>query len=146
MRHSFRVYGKIRGQARPRVTRNGKHTYKPRQDQKWERSIREAYVNSGGGHFGDKPLMMLVISHRELPQSRPKKITSESDVFRPDASNILKSVEDALNKLAYFDDRQIVCSIPFKARRRRGEKEYLEVIITDEIDDELLEMELRGLI
>lgn len=146
MRHAFKVYGKVRGQARPRVTRNGRHTYKPPKDHEYDRAIREAYVNSGGGYFGDKPLVMIVISHRELPNSKPKKITSESDIFRPDASNVLKAVEDALNKLAYYDDSQIVCSIPLKAPRRRGCEEHLEVIISDEVDEELLEAKIRGVI
>lgn len=33
---------------------------------------------------------------------------------RPDISNILKSAEDALNSLAYHDDKQIVTAICHK--------------------------------
>lgn len=146
MRHEFKVYGKIRGQARPRVTHNGKHTYKPKEDVNWERKIREAYVNSGGVYFGNSAVAVAVISHRTLPKSTPKKIEKQSDLCVPDASNILKSVEDALNGLAYKDDRQIVCAIPLKMPRKRQEVEFLDIIITDEITEEMLEKSIRGLL
>lgn len=146
MIHQFKVYGRIRGKGRPRVTRNGKHTYTPKETVNWERKIREAYINSGGGHFGNKPLMMIVISRREVPKSRPKNVTEESDTFMPDADNILKAVEDALNKIAYYDDKQIILPIPLKAKRKRDRLEHLEIIISDEIDEELLEAKIKGLL
>lgn len=140
MRHEFTVYGEVRGQGRPRVDYTRRRTYKPEKDRKYERKIKEAYINSGGGHFGRKPLAMVVVSYRHLPESKPKRIKRESDLCKPDASNILKSVEDALNKLAYHDDKQIVCAVPLKMPRERDEIDRLEVIITDEIEEiELLE-------
>jgi Holliday junction resolvase RusA-like endonuclease len=33
---------------------------------------------------------------------------------KPDASNVLKAIEDAMNKIVYFDDSQIVRLIVFK--------------------------------
>lgn len=145
MIHRFNVYGKVRGQARPRVKKNGKGVYKPKTDRNWEKKIKEAYINSGGGYFGEKPVALAVISYRELPKSRPKKITEESDILKPDASNILKSVEDALNKIAYKDDKQIIFAVPLKAKRKRGRKEHLEIIISDEFDEETLENWVRRL-
>lgn len=135
MRHEFTVYGKVRGQGRPRVDFTRRRTYKPEEDRRYERKIKEAYINSGGGHFGKKPLAMLVISHRELPPSIPKRINTQSDTLKPDASNILKAAEDALNKLAYHDDSQIICALALKAPRKRDETDYLEIVISDEIDD-----------
>lgn len=146
MIHEFRVYGEVRGQGRPRIHPSGKFCYKPPVDRKYEERIKETYINSGGKHFGSKPLMMLVISHRQLPRSKPKRITSEPDILTPDSSNILKAVEDALNGIAYDDDRQIVCAIALKADRTRRECDYLEIAITDEIDTELMEAKARGLL
>lgn len=145
MIHKFKVYGKIRGQGRPRVTYDRRHTYKAENDRKWERKIKEEYINSGGMHFGNKPIAMAVISHRTLPKSYSKKIVDESDTIKPDASNILKSVEDALNKIAYDDDKQIVCAIPLKTKRKRDQREHLEIIISDEFDEEKLEDIVRRL-
>lgn len=146
MIHEFKVHGEVRGQARPRIHPSGKYCYKPAEDKRYERKIKEAYINSGGQHFGNKPLMMLVISHRVLPRSKPKSVKSEPDTLKPDASNILKSVEDALNGIAYYDDSQVICAIPLKANRKRYEDDYLEIAITDEIDPEILEAKVRGLI
>ena len=146
MHHEFKVYGEVKGQARPRISKNGRFLYKPPDDRKHERRIKEAYINSGGKHFGDKPLMMIVISHRMLPRSYPKKVTSEPDTLKPDASNILKAVEDALNGIAYDDDKQIILPIPLKANRTRRECDYLEVFITDEIEPEMLEEKVKGLL
>lgn len=129
-RHAFRVYEKVRGQARARSTRRGIH-YKPATDRAYERAIREAYINSGGPNFGAAPLSVEVIAHRALPGSYPKRITSEMDVHKPDASNILKSVEDALNGIAYRDDAQLVDVRCAKAPRVRLVQEYLEITIEE---------------
>lgn len=145
MIHRFKVYGKVRGQGRPRVNYSRRSTYKPNEDKKWERKIKEEYINSGGMHFGDKPIAMAVISHRAIPESYSKKIIEEPDTIKPDASNILKSVEDALNKIAYYDDKQIVCAIPLKKKRKRDQREHLEIIISDEFDEEKLEEIIRRL-
>lgn len=146
MIHEFRVYGEVRGQGRPRVDYARKRLYKDKQDVKAERRIKDAFINSGGTHFGNKPLMLIVISHRHLPESKPKKLTRESDTLKPDATNICKSVEDALNKLAWNDDSQIVCPISLKCQRERGVPDHMDIIITDEIDEELLEAKVRGMI
>lgn len=146
MIHEFKVYGEVRGQGRPKVDFNRRRVYKATRDIQSERRIKEAYINSGGQHFGRKPLMMLVISHRQLPTSKPNRIKSEPDVHKPDTSNILKCVEDALNGIAYDDDRQIVCAIALKANRTRRECDYLEIAITDEIDPEIMEAKARGII
>lgn len=133
MIHRFKVYGTVRGQGRPRMRRNG-HAYKDHKDREWEDKIKGAYINSNGPHFGSKPVMMAVITHRAMPQSRPKYREAEMDVYKPDGSNVLKSVEDALNGIAYEDDRQIVTSFIVKSPRVRQEAEYIEVMISDEIN------------
>lgn len=146
MIHEFRVYGKVQGQGRPRIHPSGRSLYKPPKDREYERKIKEAYINSGGEHFGKVPLAMVVISHRALPKSRPKRVQMESDILKPDASNILKAVEDALNGLAYDDDRQIVLATPLKMPRTRLEVDYLDILITDEFDEIELEQRVRGLV
>ena len=108
MEHTFTVYLKVRGQGRPRVDYTRRRTYKDKQDVNYERQIREAYINSGGGWFGNKPLEMIVETYRSLPKSAPKKLTREHDTKKPDATNVAKACEDALNGIAYVDDAQIV--------------------------------------
>jgi Holliday junction resolvase RusA-like endonuclease len=125
----FRVYGQVRGQARPRSNFKTHVVYKKKEDIEFERRVKNAFLDAGGKSFADSPIRLTVTTHRQMPKSRPKKITSEVDVFMPDASNILKAVEDALNGVAYNDDRQIIDSRCIKADRVR-EPEYMEIEIT----------------
>lgn len=146
MIHQFTVYGEVRGQGRPKVDFTRRRVYKDKRDVVAERRIKNAFINSGGKHFGNKPLMMMVVSHRILPDSKPKRIQSEPDILKPDTSNILKSVEDALNGIAYYDDKQIVLAVAMKTNRTRFGNDYVEVCITDEIDTELMEAKAKGLL
>ena len=75
------------------------------------------------------PVVLSVISHRHVPVSWPKRRIGEQDTMKPDASNILKLVEDALNGIAYKDDSQIVFGLPGKAPRR-GDFDWLEIEVT----------------
>lgn len=124
--HHFEYYGEVRGQMRPRTGRFS--VYKDKKDKEYERAIRDAYINSGGKHFGDKPLYLEIHAYRALPKSTPRYVESEPDIHKPDGSNILKSVEDALNGIAYDDDRQIVDARVIKMPRTRC-REHLEIEI-----------------
>ena len=144
MIHRFKVYGTVRGQGRPRIRRNG-HAYKDRKDREWEDRIKGAYINSNGPHFGSKPLIMAALIYRAMPESRPKYREAEMDIYKPDASNVLKSLEDALNGIAYDDDKQIIAAFPIKMPRTRRESEYIEVFITDEISMADLTLRIEGI-
>lgn len=115
--HSFTYYGEVRGQSRPRFSKFG--TYKPKKDKEYEQAIREAYIASGGINFGRSAIVMRIDVYREIPKSRPNRVRYEMDTFKPDATNIAKSVEDALNGIAYDDDKQIVSITVTKHQRRR---------------------------
>ena len=116
--HVFKVYGKVRGKSRPRHTRNG-HTYTAPTDRVAEREIREAYVNSGGKHYGDAPVWVTITTYRRLPKSTPKSMKELPDTVKPDVDNVAKLVMDALNGLAYDDDKQVIGLSVFKAPRKR---------------------------
>lgn len=146
MKHGFRVYGEVHGQGRPKVDFNRRRVYKAKKDVAYERKVKEAYINSGGQHFGKAPIAIMVVSHRVLPASKPKKMERELDTYKPDASNILKAIEDALNNLAYDDDSQIIAAFPIKAPRERIGSDYVDVFITDEINDTILNFDLRSLL
>lgn len=130
MEFTFEVYGKVRGQGRPRSDFKRKRVYKARADREWEESVKEAYINGNGPWFGDRPVSLCVTAHRELPKATPKRIEREADVHRPDASNVLKGVEDALNGIAYVDDCQVVDAHVRKMPRTRL-TEHIEVTIAE---------------
>lgn len=130
MRHTFTTYAKVRGQGRPRVDYARRRTYKPAVDRSYEQRIKEDYINSGGPHFGSGPLRMTIHVYRSLPRSAPKRIDWEHDTKKPDATNIAKAVEDALNRIAYNDDAQIVISTTVKHERERRDEHFTVTIET----------------
>lgn len=144
MIHKFRIYGTVRGQGRPRFRRFGK-TYEDKKDTKWKENIKELYINSGGVHFGDKPIMIAAFIHRKLPDSKPKYIKSEMDTHTPDCDNVIKAISDALNEIAYNDDKQIIVEYIVKMPRVRQDGEYIDVIISDEINMSDMLMRVEGL-
>lgn len=121
------------GAMRPRMdTRGGHaHMHTASKHQKAMDEIADKYRAARGtiraGFAG--PVLLAVVSHRHVPKSWPKRRIGEQDTMKPDASNILKLVEDALIGIAYKDDSQIVGEIPLKAPRV-GDRDWLEIEVT----------------
>ena len=87
MEFTFEVYGKVRGQGRPRSDFKRKRVYKARADREWEESVKEAYINGNGPWFGDRPVSLCVTTHRELPKATPKRMPGGRCPRAEDASN-----------------------------------------------------------
>ena len=113
----FIVEGPVIGKGRPRFTnRNGYVTaYTPKKTLDYEKKVRDAYLNEYQPmRWVDKePLELVVNAYFEIPKSASKKartemLLNEYPTKRPDFDNILKSVADGLNGVAYSDDCQIV--------------------------------------
>lgn len=131
-RTCFTVYGKVRGQSRPRFTTRGKFTraYKDKRDIAYEQEIVKAYREAGGTlHTG--AVEVHITAYRALPQSRPLKVTHEPDTFKPDVDNICKIFLDALNGVAYKDDAQVVYITAKKQDRKRRPEEFVTVLVED---------------
>lgn len=100
-------------QSRPRFARMGQHvrTYDatPARDYKsWVKCCAiDAMRNSGLEMYQrDIPLEMTVDISLQRPKTLPKRVIYPTK--KPDASNVLKGVEDALEGIAYEADQQIV--------------------------------------
>ena len=113
----FIYYGEIKGKGRPRFRRCGKfvRTYTDESTQDYEMSIKEAYINAKQEtFFNNEPLEAEIEIYQAVPKSTSKKKTQEMlnglirPTKKPDVDNVLKSVFDSLNKVAYCDDTQIV--------------------------------------
>jgi Holliday junction resolvase RusA-like endonuclease len=129
------VFGNAVPQGRPRFaiikTRGGKsfgHAYDPKTSKDWKESVRQqAIINKVP--FLTGALKMNIHFSLPRPQSLPKKV--KHHVKRPDLSNFLKNIEDALRGIAYQDDSQIcylTCSKSY------GEPPKVEIQI-DQMDD-----------
>lgn len=112
----FTIPGEPTGKARPRVfNRGGKSmAITPQKTVMYENLIKTCFTEQCGTFFGEKQLAMKITAFYQIPKSASKK---KSDVMlsgeirptkKPDLSNVIKCVEDALNGVAYGDDSQIV--------------------------------------
>ena len=101
----FTVYGKPQGKARPRFTRQGR-AYTPKQTADYERQIKQAYISAGGQLISDTAPILICITAC-FKKAKTNKMNYPT--LKPDADNIAKAVCDALNGIAYHDDKQITC-------------------------------------
>lgn len=111
----FVVEGKPVGKGRPRFRRMGNfvQTYTPANTAEYEKLVRLRFQNAGG-MITDKPVRVEITAFFTPPKSTKKKDKIEMlanrilPVKKPDCDNIAKIVLDALNKIAYKDDSQVI--------------------------------------
>lgn len=109
---NFSVPGRPQGKGRPRFSRRSGTVYTPKKTMEYEEKIRKAYLEAGGKKYSS-PIVVIVNAYFLVPASWSKSIrrSALNGVFRPgrpDIDNILKAVMDALNGIAYLDDKQVV--------------------------------------
>ena len=111
----FIVACKPQGKARPRFSRKSGVVYTPAKTAKYEKTIAKAYMEAGGKCIpADCYVSVNVSAFFPIPKSysRAKRKACIDRELRPDKKpdmdNILKAVLDALNKVAYEDDKQVV--------------------------------------
>ncbi len=118
MSRSFVVPGPPQGKARARTVRNP-HTgrvqsYTPPKTARYEELVRTCYREQCGGERIDTgPLTISIRAVYPIPASVSKKARRQMQegiqlpTKKPDADNIAKVICDALNGIAYADDKQI---------------------------------------
>lgn len=117
---------------RPRVATKGGRTfiYTPQKTVHAENMIREALVKRGFFEAGI-PLRMEATFYRPKPKSTPKRV--KLPVTKPDLSNYLKTLEDALEMFAYHSDSQITTLI---TRKRFGSPPRIELKLEEDNEEE----------
>ena len=130
----FIVAGKPMGKQRPRVTRT--HTYTPKKTVDYEKHVKAQFRLAYPKHkLLETPARMVILACMAIPKATSKKNRSKMasgelrPTKKPDIDNIIKIVADALNQVAYLDDKQIVSSACEKiySNRARVEVEISEV-------------------
>lgn len=126
------VVGEVVGKQRPRFTMVNGHPkpYTERKTQSFENLLRLAYQEQGG-EMHEGPVVVTIAYRRRLPKSRPKYTEWEWDVFKPDVDNVIKSILDALNGVAFEDDKYVVQLTVAKLPRTRCAEEELYVRVSD---------------
>lgn len=114
---TFKVDADPVGKQRARYAKRGNfvQTYTPDKTRNYESLIKEAAIEAmGSSEPLETPVTLYLYIRAPIPKSLPKKRLEaclnglEKPIKKPDASNVLKSVEDAMNGVVYKDDSQIV--------------------------------------
>lgn len=107
------IEGKVQAKQRPRLGRYSRYT--PEQTKNYENWVKLSFINQYPDFKPYENALKVIISvFFEIPKSASKKkreqmlIGKIRPTIRPDLDNIAKSILDALNGLAYIDDKQIV--------------------------------------
>lgn len=127
----IRINGEPRGKQRPRFTKQGR-IYTPKETREYEAQIREAALNAAAIQqytkpSADCPVQVCITSHCTIPKSWSKKKREAAQqgkirpTVKPDADNIGKQFCDALNEIAYHDDKQVVELLVSKRYARYGD-------------------------
>lgn len=109
---------------RPRMTSGGV-VYTPKNTREFEKMVSMFWKKKYGGDitFSEKiPLGLTIVFQY------PKKNKDIWKTTKPDLSNLIKSVEDALNNCAYKDDNQISF---INSSKIYGEKYSIKIIINE---------------
>ena len=136
MQIEFTIAGEPQGQGRPRFARQGKfvHTYDPPKSKEYKAKVAQSFQRAYSGKPLTKPVKITIRAVFGVPKSYSKARTKaclqclEWPTKKPDTDNIEKGIYDALNGLAYEDDKQIVMTNTVKIY---GPEAKVEVIIEE---------------
>lgn len=76
------------------------------------------------------PVGVEVAVRKRLPKTAPRRVAAMVDLTRPDLDNVEKLVMDALNGVAYEDDRQVSYLLAWRGLRRRRQSDEMEISVT----------------
>lgn len=125
------------GKGRPKFSTVNGHAiaYTPAKTASYENLVKIAFQNSGQSAFDrEAQLKAEIKAFFPIPKSTSKRnraLMKEKYILpakKPDTDNIAKSILDALNGLAYYDDAQI-CEL--HVHKYYSEDPRAEIIITD---------------
>ena len=114
---TFKVDANPVGKQRARYVKRGNfvQAYTPEKTRTYETLIRDAAIEAmGTSEPLETPVTLYLYIRVPIPKSHSKKKVEaclnglDQPIKKPDASNILKSVEDGMNGIVYKDDSQII--------------------------------------
>ena len=133
MRVEFTVPGTPRGKGRPRFSRQGNKvlTYTPDTTSSYENLVRWCWKEQCGERFEKGvPIQVEIRGFFPIPQSASQKkklaLRGAPHTSKCDCDNLAKSVLDALQRLAFWDDAS-VCDL--RVSKRYDDNPRVEVVI-----------------
>ena len=115
MRVEFTVPGEVCAKGRPRFVNRGRfvQTYTPDKTVNYENLVRLSFMQAGceklsGAIRAEIKVFMQIPKSESMKKKAAMMAGQIRPTKKPDADNCAKSVLDALNKIAFDDDSQIV--------------------------------------
>lgn len=129
MRHIY-IPGQPVGKGRPRFVRATGHAYTPTKTKDYEALVKRAYIIYNGHTMLTGPIRLDISAVYQLPKDKKRRATLAQRPYtgKPDIDNVAKVIQDALNGLAYEDDKQVVEM--YVEKRYCGEDEEPHVSVT----------------
>lgn len=132
----FTILGEPRGKGRPRFAKQGNFvkTYTPEETLNYEAYVKMCYIQAANGIKLNGAICSDIICYYSVPTSVSKKKREKMLCGyypcqkKPDIDNIIKSIFDALNTIAFDDDKQITLMI---VKKVYGEVPRIEVRLTE---------------
>lgn len=113
---------------RARASRFSSNPYTPQKTRLFEETLRNMFIAQNRSFKPiDRPCRLTVIESFKTPKSKQKLLKSDGYILKdtkPDATNLCKAVEDALDGYAYFNDSRIYDSRCIKIW---SDKEFVSV-------------------
>ena len=102
----FTAYGDVQPAHRPRAFKVGKgvRMHNDKRHDNWMDSVAAQALVHRPARLLEGPVRLCV----DVYIIKPKSVKREYPTVKPDATNYAKAVEDALNKLIWVDDAQVV--------------------------------------
>jgi Holliday junction resolvase RusA-like endonuclease len=128
---SLTIPGPPVGKQRAHVCKSG-HAFTPVKTVNYEALVKQTFAVKYPD-FVPMPgpvrmILSIYLMESKETQRKLKKGVKLYPTIKPDISNILKSIEDALNGLAYVDDKQI---ISVYAEKKYSLRPCVEVIVAE---------------
>lgn len=118
MKKKFVILGEPTGKGRPRFSKVGNYVkaYTPDKTVSYENLVKVEYMIQCGNYMFEKgiPLDVRIHAYYSIPQSESKKkkgMMARNELRpmkKPDMDNVVKIILDSLNKIAFYDDVQVV--------------------------------------
>ena len=130
------INGEPRGKGRPRFGCG--HAYTDAKTRAYEKLVQQTYLATGGKRLTG-PVRLFIVAHHGIPASWNKaarRLAMDGKVpatRKPDADNISKIIMDALNSVAWEDDRQVVSLTVLK--HYTADEAYVSVMIDDATEE-----------
>lgn len=132
MKASFIIEGKAKGKDRPRFA--GGHAYTAPATKEYEDRVKFEYARQCRNYRFDGAVSVEITVFEEPKKSCSKKerekLIGTPAVGKPDTDNVAKIIMDALNGVAFIDDKQVAV---LKVYKIYGNSSKVDVEITEAV-------------